>query len=114
MRGAEMRQMIPGTSPARAQVPQEMGYPRDCVARSTARGLAAMAVMNMAEEIVLVWKQVFITYAPILFWVPSDGLLPHDSQRACSSDMIIKNLAMAQAECSNGSHESCWSGSKPP
>jgi hypothetical protein len=30
-------------------------------ARFTANGLAAMAVMNMAEETVVVWKQVFIT-----------------------------------------------------
>ena len=34
------------------------------LARSTARGLAAMAVMNMAEEMVDVWKAVFMTYAP--------------------------------------------------
>lgn len=33
-------------------------------ARSTARGLAAMAVMNMAEEMVDVWKAVFMTKAP--------------------------------------------------
>ena len=39
-------------------------------ARSTASGLAAMAVMNMAEEMQDVWKSTFITYAPIFFSVP--------------------------------------------
>ena len=61
MRGAAMRHMRPGTMPARAQAPQEMGCPRASEARLTARGLAAMAVMNIAEEMQLVWKQVFIT-----------------------------------------------------
>ena len=42
MRGTEMRQMMPGTIPARAQVPQEMETPADR-ARLTAKGLAAMA-----------------------------------------------------------------------
>lgn len=56
-----MRHMRPGTMPARAQAPQEMGCPRASEARLTARGLAAMAVMNIAEEMQLVWKQVFIT-----------------------------------------------------
>ncbi len=65
-----MRQMSPGTRPASAQVPQLMVVPRVSLARSTASGLAAMAVMNMAEEMVDVWKQVFIRYAPSFFSVP--------------------------------------------
>lgn len=48
-------------SPARAQVPQLIVLPSASAARLTARGLAAMAVMNMAEEMVLVWKQVSMT-----------------------------------------------------
>ena len=43
--------------PASAQVPQLICRPSACAARSTASGLAAMAVMNMAEEMVLVWKR---------------------------------------------------------
>ena len=35
-----------------------MVLPKASAARLTASGFAAMAVMNMAEEIVVVWKQV--------------------------------------------------------
>jgi hypothetical protein len=38
--------------------------------------LAAMAVMNMADDTVVVWKQVFITYAPIFLAVPLSGSEP--------------------------------------
>lgn len=48
-------------SPARAQVPQEMVLPSVSAAKFTARGLAAMAVMNIAEEMVVVWKHVSMT-----------------------------------------------------
>ena len=48
------------TVPASAQVPQEMLWPSASLARLTASGLAAMAVMNMALLMVLVWKHVFI------------------------------------------------------
>ncbi len=51
-------------------MPQEMFWPSASVARLTASGLAAMAVMNMALLMVLVWKQVFIRYAPTFFSVP--------------------------------------------
>lgn len=61
MRGAAARHMSPGTMPARAQAPQVMGCPRASEARLTAKGLAAMAVMNMAEEMQLVWNRVFMT-----------------------------------------------------
>ena len=70
MRGVAIRQTRPGTRPARAQVPQLMVVPRASLARSTASGLAAMAVINMAEEIVDVWNHVFIRYAPSFFSVP--------------------------------------------
>lgn len=46
--------------PASAQVPQLMVLPRASAARFTERGFAAMAVMNMAEDMVVVWKQVSI------------------------------------------------------
>jgi len=82
MSGAAARQMRPGTMPARAQAPHEIGCPRASEARLTARGLAAMAVMNIAEEMQLVWKQVFMTYAPIFFSVPLAGSLPQARQRA--------------------------------
>ncbi len=68
--------------PARAQAPHEIGSPRISEARLTARGLAAMAVMNITEEMQLVWKQVFVTYAPIFFSVPLAGSLPQARQRA--------------------------------
>lgn len=45
----EMRHTTPGTRPASAQEPQEMLMPAEA-ARLTARGLAAMAVMNIAED----------------------------------------------------------------
>lgn len=41
-----------------------------------------MAVMNMAEEMQLVWKQVSMTYAPTFFSVPFSGELPHARHRA--------------------------------
>lgn len=53
-RGVITRQTRPGTRPASAQVPQLMVDPRASLAKSTARGLAAIAVMNIAEEIVVV------------------------------------------------------------
>ena len=68
--------------PANAHAPQEIGCPKASDARLTAKGLAAMAVMNMADEMQLVWKQVFITYAPIFFSVPLAGSLPQARQRA--------------------------------
>ena len=37
------------------------GVPCATLAAGLTRGLAAMAVMNMADEMVLVWKQVVIT-----------------------------------------------------
>jgi len=74
--------MRPGTMPARAQAPHEIGCPSASEARLTARGLAAMAVMNIAEEMQLVWKHVFMTYAPIFFSVPLAGSLPQARQRA--------------------------------
>ena len=52
---------MPGTSPASAQVPHEIVFPSASAARLTASGLAAMAVMNMADETHEVWKSVFIT-----------------------------------------------------
>jgi hypothetical protein len=51
-----MRQVRPGTRPARAHVPQLMLMPA-ADARLTARGLAAMAVMNMADDTVLVCRR---------------------------------------------------------
>lgn len=48
----------PGTMAASAHVPQEMVVPNASAARLTARGFAAIAVMNMAEETVVAWKQV--------------------------------------------------------
>lgn len=80
--GAAARQMRPGTMPARAQAPHEIGCPRASEAKLTARGLAAMAVMNIAEEMQLVWKHVFMTYAPIFFSVPWAGSLPQARHRA--------------------------------
>ena len=82
MRGVAARQMRPGTMPAMAQAPQEMGWPRASDAKLTARGLAAMAVINMADEMQLVWKHVFMTYAPIFLSVPLAGSLPQARQRA--------------------------------
>ena len=63
-------------------ITQLIWEPSASAARLTARGLAAMAVMNMAEEMVLVWKQVSMTYAPTFFSVPFSGELPQARQRA--------------------------------
>lgn len=51
-------------------------------ARFTLSGLAAMAVMNIPEEIVEVWNTVVMTYAPIFFSVPLAGSEPHATQSA--------------------------------
>lgn len=59
--GAAARHISPGTIPASAQAPQEMGWPRASEAKFTAKGLAAMAVINIADEMQLVWKHVFMT-----------------------------------------------------
>ena len=61
MSGTDNRQMTPGIRPASAQVPQLMVVPSASLARSTASGFAAIAVMNMADEMVVVWKQVSMT-----------------------------------------------------
>lgn len=61
MRGTAARQMRPGTRPAKAQLAQLMELPKASLARSTARGFAAIAVMNIADEMVVVWKQVSMT-----------------------------------------------------
>ena len=68
--------MTPGMRPASAQVPQLMVVPSASLARSTASGFAAIAVMNMADEMVVVWKQVSMTYAPTFFSVLAAGSLP--------------------------------------
>ena len=46
--------------PARAHVPQLMVLPKASEAKLTASGFAAMAVINIADEMVVVWKQVSI------------------------------------------------------
>ena len=61
MAGTANKHRMPGTSPASAQVPHEIVFPSASAARLTASGLAAMAVMNMADETHEVWKSVFIT-----------------------------------------------------
>lgn len=60
MRGTLTRHTSPGTIPASAHRPHEISMPAEA-ARLTERGLAAMAVMNMADETHDVWKQVCIT-----------------------------------------------------
>lgn len=55
-RGMVSRVKTPGTMPASAQVPQLIVWPRASAARFTARGLAAIAVMNIADETVVAWK----------------------------------------------------------
>lgn len=42
-----------------------------------------MAVMNMPDEMVVVWKHVFMMYAPSFFSVPFFGSLPHARHRDC-------------------------------
>ena len=56
MRGTVSRQKIPGMIPASAHSPQLMLMP-SAAARFTARGLAAIAVMNMADDTVVVCKE---------------------------------------------------------
>ena len=58
MAGTPRRQTSPGTAAATAHVPQLMVSPMTSAARFTASGLAAIAVMNMAEETVVHWKAV--------------------------------------------------------
>ena len=53
--------MSPGTAAATAHWPQEMVVPIDSAARDTASGLAAIAVMNMDEEMVVHWNSTFMT-----------------------------------------------------
>ena len=77
-----MRQIIPGTDAASAHWPQVMVWPMVAAARFTDSGLAAIAVMNMPEVMVEVWKTVVITYAPIFFSVPLSGSEPHATQSA--------------------------------
>ena len=45
-----------------------------------------MAVMNMPEEMVVVWKQVFMMYAPSFFSVPFFGSLPHARHSDCTTE----------------------------
>ena len=54
-------------------------------ARLTASGLAAIAVMNIADDTHVVWKHVFMTYAPIFFCVPLSGSEPHARHSALAS-----------------------------
>jgi len=80
---------MPGTMPPRAQVPQEMVLPMVSLARLTARGLAAMAVMNMAEVTQVHWKHVFMMYEPSLSWVPFSGSEPQAMQRALARGKVM-------------------------
>jgi hypothetical protein len=54
------RQKNPGTKAATAHWVQEMVMPMVAAARFTDKGLAAMAVMNMALEMHVPWKKVFM------------------------------------------------------
>ena len=75
--------------PARAHVPQLMVLPRASAAKLTASGFAAMAVMNMADEMVVVWKHVSMRYEPTFFSVPLAGSLPQERQRALAKGKKI-------------------------
>jgi hypothetical protein len=68
-----------------AHVPHEMVDPNASVARFTARGLAAMAVMNIPEDTVVHKKHVIIKYAPIFFSVPFSGSDPHARHNALAN-----------------------------
>lgn len=58
-----MRLAIPGTDAASAHLPHEMSMPI-LAAASTATGLPAMAVMNIAEVTTLTCSDVSSRYAP--------------------------------------------------
>jgi hypothetical protein len=72
----------PGAAPATAHWPHEIVVPSASAARLTASGLAAIAVMNMEEEMQVQRKQVIIRYAPIFASVPLAGSEPHARQSA--------------------------------
>mmetsp|Transcript_45100 Transcript_45100/g.134648 ORF Transcript_45100/g.134648 Transcript_45100/m.134648 type:complete len:244 (-) Transcript_45100:312-1043(-) len=84
MSGTSARHTSPGTSAAMAQPPQEISTPA-ASARFTASGLAAMAVMNMEEDTVVVWKQVSIRNEPIFLAVPFSGSEPHARHSALAN-----------------------------
>jgi hypothetical protein len=52
-----------------------------------------MAVMNMAEEMVVVWKHVFMMYAPSLRSVPFFGSLPHARHRDCRDTRLCAYIS---------------------
>jgi len=75
IRGRTIRQMSPGTRPARAHVPQVIWMPASA-AKPTMSGLEAMAVRNMAEMTRFPWKALDIRNEPMRRPVPLAGSLP--------------------------------------
>ena len=60
-----IRATMPGTAAANAQRPQLMSIFKTCLESTAISGLAAMAVMNMAEVMQLHWNWVAIRYEPM-------------------------------------------------
>ncbi|KAM2960661.1 hypothetical protein FF1_030327 [Malus domestica] len=94
-RGTTINDTKPGTIAALAQ----SVHPIVCLivfnAKLALKGLAAMAVKNIADEITEVWKHVSINHDPNLPSVPSPTLLPQATQRDFTNG---KKIPPARAE----------------
>ena len=106
MSGVAMRQMRPGNAAPMAHCAQVMVIPVMDAAKLTLSGFAAIAVMNIPEEMVDVWKTVVMTYAPIFFSVPSSGVDPHATQSALASGKKIPPARAARDGIAGASNAS--------
>ena len=89
-----------------AHCAQEMVIPVTDAAKFTDNGLAAMAVMNIPEEIVDVWNIVVMTYAPIFFSVLFAGSEPHATHNALARGKKIPPARAAKDGIAGASNAS--------
>lgn len=87
--GTTINETIPGTIAATAQSVQPMVCLIVLYVKFALKGLAAMAVRNMEDEITEVWKQVSMSQEPRRCSVPSPTLLPQATQRDLTSGRKI-------------------------
>ncbi|GER55067.1 O-Glycosyl hydrolases family 17 protein [Striga asiatica] len=95
--GTTIKDTSPGTTAALAQSTHPIGIFMVLNVKLAAKGLAAIAVKNIEDEITDVWKQVSISQEPSLFSVPSPTLLPQATQRDFTSGRKIPP-ALAETE----------------
>lgn len=80
-KGTTIKETNPGTIAALAQSVHPIVCLMVLKVKLALKGLAAMAVKNIEEEMADVWKQVNINQEPSLSSVPSPTLLPQATQR---------------------------------